>query len=425
MDKKRLYISNLNNLISGIGIITLGVIITIGSIKLYSFVVSLLVCVFIVYGISKLINFLINRKIVRNAQTLFLILSNILFGIFMIIFPKLKLSIIPIFFSIYLILNAIVKFINYTILRKANLSSRFIEIIACLLYIIVSFMFLIYPLDKLNIFIMIIGIYCVILGLSMIIEFVVDILSYNTKLKIKRKSKMTVPVFLDAFFPKRSLKKIYKKESEDFKTDIDSENYIKLLIHLSNYSVNQFGHIDIEIDKKIYSYGNYDRSTRRLFNGLGDGVLFITDNKPQYIGFCLKNNREIIVEYGLELTESQKAKVIDRLNNIINDLEPWDPPSKFKKKKKLYYAEKLYKATKANFYKFKSSELKTFFIAGVNCTYFINILLEGIFQRLKLVGVLSPGTYYEYLEENYKKKNSNIKYKKIYRTKDGDYCDKN
>ena len=358
-----------------------------------------------------------------------LILGNIVLGIFMLLFPKLPLSIIPIAFSLYILLYAVVKFISYLVLRRANLKSRFKELIFSIFFVIISFIFLFYPIDRLNIFIMIIGIYCIILGFSMIYEFFIDVLSNNTKLKIKRKIKMTVPTFLDAFFPQRSLKKIDKYIDYLLyeENDVDSDDYLKILIHLSNYSVNQFGHIDIMIDGKIYSYGNYDKSTRRLFNGLGDGVLFITDKKEKYIDFCLKNNKETIVEYGIQITDKQKEKIRKKIEYIMSDTIEWNPPVKENRKvKKLYYSDKVYKATKANFYKFKNSEFKTFFIVSVNCTYFINTILEGIFQKLKVVGILSPGTYYEYLEANYKKKNSNVKFRKIYReVSSGDVDDKN
>ena len=418
MNIRKRYISIFNNFISGIILLILGITVVIGSINLYAFIVNLLVYIFIIFGVSKLINFLINRKIVRNIQTLLLILGNIIIGTFMLLYPKLSLAIIPIAFSLYILLYAVVKFIYYLVLKKANLKSRFKELIFSILFIIISLIFLFYPIDRLNIFIMFIGVYCIILGLSMIYEFFIDFLSNSTKLKIKKKIKMTVPVFLDAFFPKRSLKKIdkYIDSILSEEKDIDSDDYLKILIHLSNYSVNQFGHIDIMLDGKVYSFGNYDKSTQRLFTGLGDGVLFVTDKKEKYIDFCFKHNRETIVEYGIQITDKQREKIINKLKHIMDDTFEWTPPIRNDKKlKRLYYADKMYKATKGKFYKFKSIELKTFFIVGVNCTYFINIILEGIFQKLKVIGVLSPGTYYEYLEENYKKKNSNVKFRKVYR----------
>ena len=102
----------------------------------------------------------------------------------------------------------------------------------------------------------------------------------------------------------------------------------------------------------------------------------------------------------------------------MSDTYTWYAPVKENNNKQIEYkdyASKLYKRTKAKFYKFKSSEYKTYFTLGINCSYFADKLMRNcVFEVLKLVGVISPGTYYEYLEENYRKTNSKVVSKKIY-----------
>ena len=64
---------------------------------------------------------------------------------------------------------------------------------------------------------------------------------------------------------------------------------------------------------------------------------------------------------------------------------------------------------------------------GVNCTYFIDeVLMGSISGTLKFAGIITPGTYYQFLDENYRKKNSVVISKKVY-NKDmlGDVYDKN
>ena len=420
MNLKRKRISILSNLLSGIGIITLGIIVVVGSIKLYTIVISLLVYIFLIFGLSNLINFLFNKKVVRNRQTLILIVLNIVFGIIMLIFPKISLSFIPILFSLYLLLHSIIKFIDYILLKRLNSRLRFRDLFLSIFFLVFSYIFLCYPTDKLNLFIMIIGIYCIILGISKIYDFFMDILSSKTKFKIRKRVKMTLPLFFEAFLPKRALKSINKyinsilNEAKDKQDDAD----LKIFIHLSNYGFNQFGHIDLIIEDKIYSYGNYDKMSRSLFNALGDGVLFITNKKEEYIDFCMSKCKETIIEYGISVSKEDIEKLNENIGKILEYSYKWDPKINYKKTKKLNYAHKVYNATKAKFYKFSDGKFKTFFVLGTNCTYFIDVILGNcIFESLKLVGVISPGTYYEYLEENYKNKNSNVVYRKIY-TKD-------
>ncbi len=422
---KKKEINLLSNFISGIGIIILGIIVIILSIDMYTKVVHLIASIFFIYGLSKLINFLLNKKIVTNSQNLLSIFANILLGIIFFIFPKLPLSILPIIFSIYLLFNAVVKFINYIILKEINLKARFKDLFFGVFFFMFSMLFLFYPIDRLSIFIVIIGIYCIVLGISRIYEFVADILSEKYKLKIKKKLRVSLPAIIEVLIPKRALKSINKYieyiTSESEIKEVDSE--LKVFIHLSKYGFNQFGHMDIMFENKIYSYGNYDKSSEKLFSTLGDGVLFIVNNKQKYIEFCIKNSKKTIVEYGIKLTTKEKDKIKMELDKLFLDTYIWEPPIVRKKDKinnnKIIkykdYASKLYSNTNAKFYKFNDGKYKTYFVLGVNCSYFSDKLMRDcVFEVLKLVGIISPGTYYEYLEEIYRKRNSKVVSKKIY-----------
>lgn len=432
MISKNRQLSILNNLISGLAIIILGIIVIVGSINIYTKVINLFVYIFIIIGLSELGNFLIKKKIVRNFQILLRIILNIVFGFIMLLFPKIPLSILPIVFSLYLLFNAIVKFINYLILLEVNLKSRFKELFFCLFFLVFCFIFLIYPLKYLNVFIMLMGIYCLIYGLNRIYQFLLDVLTKKYKLKIKNKIRITLPALFEAFIPKRALNTI-NKYLDNLVTD-DSESIkdsdLSIFIHLSNYGFNQFGHMDIMFDKKIYSYGNYDKSSQKLFTAIGDGVLFELTNKQEYIEFCIENSKKTIVEFGIKLTKKQKENLQNDLKNIKNDSEEWYPLIKQGVSKKQWskdYSSKLYNITKANFYKFKSGIYKKYFVLGINCTYFIDMLLRNnVFEVLKRVGIISPGTYYEYLDELYNKKCYNVVSKKIYTKENvGDIYDKN
>lgn len=414
MNIKRKQISILNNLLSGIGIMTLGIIVIVGSINMYTKVVSLFIYIFILYGVSKLLRFLLNKKIVRNRRTLISIILNIVFGLLMLMFPKVSLSLLPLIFSLYLLLYAIINFIDYIILKENELSIRFKYLMLSMIFLIISLVFLFYPLEKLNLFIMIIGIYCLILGLSEIYEFIIDLLTDKFKLRVKQKIKMTLPLFFEAFVPKKALLKInkYLDVIIDTKTE-NKESDLQIFIHLSNHGFNQFGHMDICFNDKIYSYGNYDNKSKKLFESIGDGILFTVNDKEKYIKFCIDTSKKTMVEFGIKLTKKQKEKLQKEIDVLLQNTYSWNPLEINKKNND--YASKLYKATKCKFYKFKSGEYKTYFVMGVNCIYFIDqLLFNSISGNLKLAGVMSPGTYYQVLDENYKKKNGIVISKKIY-----------
>jgi len=414
MNIKKKQISIINNLLTGIGIITLGIIVIVGSINMYNKVINLFVYIFILFGLSKLLNFILNKKIVRNKETLMSVILNIVLGFMMLIFPEFPLSLLPLIFSLYLLLNSIVNFIDYVILKENELNLRFKYLFFSIFFLILALIFLFYPLEKLNLFITIIGFYCLILGLNKIYEFIIDLLTDKFKLKIKQKFKVTLPVIFEAFVPKKALLKINKYLDSIIDIDKSSEEAdLYVLMHLSNYGFNQFGHMDIYFEGKIYSYGNYDNKSKKLFTSIGDGILFTLTNKKKYIKFCIDTSKKTIVEFGLKLTEKQKEKLRNELNQLIKNTYSWNPLENNKKNKD--YASKLYKATKCKFYKFNKGEYKTYFVMGVNCTYFIDrIFKKSLSNSFKVVGIITPGTYYYYLDEIYKKKNSVVISKKVY-----------
>ena len=378
---------------------------------MYTSAIKLFVYIFMIYGISKLLSFIFNKKIVRNREKLLSIIINIVFALIMIIFPSIPLSIFPLIFSLYLLINAIGNFIDYIVLKENELKLRYKYLFISIFFFIISLVFLFYPIEYLNLFITIISIYCILLGLNRIYEFLVDLLTDKFKLKIKKRLKMTLPLFLEVFIPKAALKSINKYLDELIIEKENKEYDLAIFIHLSNHGFNQFGHIDLWFDNKVYSYGNYDNNSKRLFKTIGDGILFETPKKEKYIEFCILNSNKTIVEYGLKLTEKQKEKVRREFNKILKNSYTWKPDLKGKKD----YIVKLYNNIKPKFYKFSNSEYETYFLMGVNCTYFIDqIITNTLSQTLKIVGVISPGTYYHYLEENYRKKNSKVISKKIY-----------
>ena len=65
--------------------------------------------------------------------------------------------------------------------------------------------------------------------------------------------------------------------------------------------------------------------------------------------------------------------------------------------------------------KFKKSKYKIFFVLGNNCVSLANrIIGKNLRDKFKFYGVMTPGTYYDYLEREYMKKRGIVVSKKIY-----------
>ena len=205
---------------------------------------------------------------------------------------------------------------------------------------------------------------------------------------------------------------------------------MEVFVHTSANGFNRMGHVDLYYNGKVISYGNYDKSSERFFTMIGDGVVFTT-NRDKYIPFCIEHSKKTIFAFGLKLTDKQKQNIDDAINKIFDNLHEWESPyqealtksktKRIKENKYQDYASKLYQATTAKFYKFKSGKYKKYFVLGINCCSLAdNIIGKSGIDLLKMYGIITPGAYYEYLNREFQKKNSMVVSRKIYNNKNID-----
>ena len=75
------------------------------------------------------------------------------------------------------------------------------------------------------------------------------------------------------------------------------------------------------------------------------------------------------------------------------------------------YSDAIYK-------KVNKGKNKIFFVFKTNCTLMAETLIRPLGRAvLPISGIITPGTYYDCLEKEYKKKNSNVISKNIYYNK--------
>ena len=80
-----------------------------------------------------------------------------------------------------------------------------------------------------------------------------------------------------------------------------------------------------------------------------------------------------------------------------------------------YYANRIYKATGAKMYKFKKSKFKTYFVFTTNCVLLADSILEkaGV-DLLGINGIITPGTYYDYLNREFQKETLFVVSRRVY-----------
>lgn len=345
-----------------------------------------------IYGIIQIIISL-KRKNFSYFNLLFVII-DLLLSISIIIYPKIYIKLIPIVIGIYIFMIGIARLMTVFIYDDIP-ESKINILINSLIHFTFSIILFIKPTNNIKSFTFILGIYLILLGLS----YIPKGSHHKNNIKI-----VQIPVIFQSLKPYNDFIKIDfdNYNNEDRNIDVDLE----ILIHVRRNKRGVFGHGDLVYNGKVYSYGNYDISTYKLNDAIGEGVL-VECNKKDYINYC-KSYGKRLFSFGIKLNKKEKEKIDNRLKNIMNNTYI------FKKENivKGSYIDKLNQNANVNFYKFKNGHYKNYFFLNYNCIKFIEEVISP--DLLDFTSIKTPGTLYTYLEENYQKENSKIIRKIIY-----------
>lgn len=408
-------------LIIGLILFIIGILTLVGSVPLFKNVANLVLIFMVLKSLKELFGFLLTKS--KKDIKLFNKIFNVLISIFALIFNEYSIAIVPIIFSVYSLLNSIIKIINYLLLKSNNVNNRFRELFLGIVYLFVGIVVLLSPIVHLGFVLTVLGIYSILLGISFIFDYL-EINHYRKFFKIK----ICLPSIVEAFIPLSVLQRINKAINNDEEIIMETKKKnvtpdLEIFIHVTEDGYGTLGHMDIYYNNEIMSYGNYDVSSYKFHDGVGRGILFTIKDKDKYIKFCIEDNKKTLFSFGLKLNGQEKDKIDKNINRIKEQLKEWNPPyveakknhKRVNQKDYMDYSSRLYRATHAKFYKFKAGKFKSFCVIGNNCVSFANkIIGNALKDSFKLYGVLTPGTYYGYLEREFMKKDSIVVSKKIY-----------
>ena len=424
------------SLLIGIGLVVVGILMLVGRSGLYVNIINLFILAIFFLSLKQLINYFIGKE--KDKKINFIrSFSNIIFCFVCLLFKNIPLSILPIVFGIYLLLSSIIKFINGGIYLYNHAKGYVTEFFFGFIYLIVSLSIIFSPIKNLDNVLVILGVYILLLGINYLVDFIGFIMPPHVKHKVRRRVRISLPALVEAIIPYTVLSEInYLIDKDNYdnfvfeekKNDIEPD--MEVFVHTSKRGFNRTGHVDLYYKGQVLSYGSYDDSSLKFFSMIGDGVVFTT-SRDKYIPFCIEHSKKTIFAFGLKLTDKQKEKIDLAIDNIFKDLVDWESPyqvalKKSKRKninqnKYKDYASRLYQATNAKFYKFNRGKWKKYFVVGNNCCRLADYIVgkSGI-DLLKMYGVITPGAYYEYLNREFKKKNSMVISRKIYNSKNVD-----
>ncbi len=382
--------------------------------------------VFMILGVSDIITYIFNKE-KRLLSKLIIGLLYLALAIFIKFNPIfLGISIVRII-GIYAFLNFIARIIAAIVLYKNKVSGWFMGIIVSIVSLIFSLILLFHPQQYMYAVAKISGIYILLYALTLLSDFFKEI-SYTNVIsdKVKRKIRIGLPLLYAAFIPQHLLEKINESIKlnpgknifiENKESSLEDKYYstVEIFIHLAPDCANGFGHIDISIDNTTYSYGTYDSNSNRFFTLISDGVL-VEANTKEYIQFLNTTCNRSLIGFTLALNKNQYDSIKSKINQIKANCYEWKcdqqkhPNSRYTDETNL-----LYLATNCTFYKFKTGYFKTYYTLTSNCVRLADTIVGSAGLDLVAInGIITPGTYYNYLDELFKRKNTIVIEKRLY-----------
>lgn len=444
MDIKGLKIKNkdiYSMIFSGILYFILGILFLVQKQTVYFAVkgfLNLLIILFVVAAIFQIIGFSpVKNKNLTSLSRVIGFLANLIMASILYFKPEVVVALVPIFFGIYAISSGIIRILIYIQYRRNNVGGRILVILGAIILIVLGTLIITHPLTAILPISNIIGLFFVFYGISFIIDGLIEGLSIEVKDSFKRRIRISLPVFMVALIPHRILMKINKsleteklnkKDFVQFKENTPFD--LEVLIHVAETGTAAFGHVDIWFDGKVMTYGSYDEDTYKFRGAISDGVFIEIDDKKKYIEFSQKEMDKTMFGFGLKLTEEQKERVQEKIDELKENLYQWKPKSMVDEEKGIEgirrkdYASKVYDNLKGKFYKFIKGPFKTYFVMNTNCVLLADkIVGQSGIDLVKIQGLISPGAYFEFFNREFSRKNSFVISRSIYYKEDKNKMD--
>lgn len=411
------YVRSIINIIEIFSLLIIGLILIFNN-KLFIETYSLLMLILMLtYTISNLVQIFINITDINKLGQSFIKFSIciIILLIFEMNFSPF-IRFIPIIIFLYSMLMGFMHAITFWQYRKDYSFKKINEFLSFMICLIFGYFILI----NLDLSLTICGIYLIVYSINLFILFIDEKIPIKNKNKIKNKIHISLPIFISAFIPNRVLNNINRhlepKEDtifKDYKNNRHKAN-VEILVHVTPSGNESFGHCDICINDTIISYGGYDYDSIKFNYTYGPGVMFEVANKEKYIKFCQKTSNKSIFGFGLYFNGEQMNKLNNKINELKERCYVWKCPVQLNSNDYDDYSSLLHLETNAKFYKFKYGKFKYYFVLGFNCAKFVDEILRACSLDTIISGIISPGTYYDFLNREFNKKNGIVISKTIY-----------
>lgn len=418
--------------ITGLFFCVLGFSFIFGRLTPWNWLYFTLVIGISVVGCLRILNGILNFRKLKHRFQMFL---DVIVWIILII---LSLANAPLFHFLFprivgawITLHAIVKIITIYIKIKDHLPGWIHSLIFLIGDLVMALILLFMPYQFPVLVNVAVGCYFIVYGGNMLLDYIREIVPENSGEHLDNKIRLAVPPFLAAIIPPTLMRTILSKDAEEqareefeaIKEDIQED--LQVFVHIAPNGPAMLGHVDVVYRGILLSYGCYDPHNRHLLGTLGDGVIIVAE-KNAYLYNCLANENKVLIGFGIALNKKQKEALNKRILEVFGEFVDFKCDEQLKREGLPYVGEcddYLSRVTRtspdAKFYKYKEGKFKTFFVLSSNCVFFITHLLGSIGLNLfDMSGIVSPGSYFDFLNKQFKSDKSYVISRRIYTKKD-------
>ena len=400
--------------LTGVFLIAAGVFFLCNSHTAFQYIIWTISAIF---AISGFIQFIISLVRKTKGGVLKAVIMLIAGGAIYLLTP-IFVTLPSLFIGVYCLILAVIRLVSYILNTRNKVPGSIINLIGAVFFAAIGVSLMMHPVLAKGHVAWAVGVFLILYGVTYLADCFAETSDRKKTSKGKRRFRVTLPVFMVMLMPSKVWTKINEKmkqsdEDADLVTEIDKtddEPDLEICIHVGQRGMKKFGHVDIIYQGIAMSYGNYDETTHVLGGCIAEGV-FTESERDKYLEFCTTYNKRTIFVYGIKLSEEQKRGVELQLDKMKRMMVSWTPGNE----KKNPYANHLMKVAKTKFYKFTKGSFKTYFVVNTNCVKFADTVIgpSGI-DILTMTGMITPGTYYDYFENQFRREKSNVITKKFY-----------
>lgn len=381
-------------------------------------------------GISRFLQMLSAEKKIAAVLS---VMGFALLAILVAVFPAVFAIPTALVFGIWFILSGVARGTIAIQCWAENLEGKFRNSFAALLSLAFGVSLIVNPALRLHTVFTVAGIYLILYAAVLLLDFISGLLLSNqVGDRIKRKVRISLPMFITAFIPSRLIddfNRYFATHQEEggmirqTHKEAKEKPALEVFIHLSDEAFGRMGHVDIRLDDTVYSYGCYDHYAHRFFGMVSDGTVAVAPARP-YLQHCLTFENKVLVGFGLQISTKEREVVERQLQNLKSVLIPWQ--SDFEKKRQglpikgdcTDAASELVKATGASIYKVQSGPFRKYFAINTNCVKLADTIIgpAGL-DIMRINAIATPGSYFSMLNEMFERGNTIVTERTIYSDK--------